>query len=215
MTDYEKARITMVDNQIRTTDVTSHSVLKAFLAVSREAFVPDACKAIAYIDSDVEVAPGRYIMEASPLAKLLQAANVTRSDAVLEIGSGSGYTAALLSHLAGSIVAVESDEALVNSATAALAPYENVHLVKGDLEAGSQAEGPYDLIFVNGAIEEVPTVLFEQLRDGGRMIAVVGYGNAAYATLFAKERGAVSATPLFNCSIRPLPGFRKAKEFVF
>lgn len=215
MTDYETARNKMVDNQIRTTDVTSHSVLKAFLAVPREAFVADALKPLAYIDNDIEFAPGRYVLEPSPLAKLLQAAGITRNDTVLEIGCGAGYTAALLSHLAAGVVAVESDEALAASAKTALAGYDNVVVVSGDMEKGHAAEGPYDLVFVNGAVEEVPSALLDQLRDGGRLIAVVGYGNAAYATLFTKERGAISSTVQFNCSIRPLPGFRKAKEFVF
>lgn len=215
MTDYEKARNTMVDNQIRTTDVTSHSVLKAFLAVPREDFVPDAVKPIAYIDNDVEVAPGRCVLAASPLAKLLQLAAVTREDAVLEIGCCTGYTAALLSHLAGGVVTVESDEALVETAKASLAAYDNVEVVFGDLTKGHHHESPYDIIFVSGAVEEVPAALFDQLRDGGRLIAVVGHGNSAFATLFTKERGSVSATPQFNSSIRALPGFSKTKEFVF
>ncbi len=215
MTDYEKARITMVDNQIRTTDVTSHSVLKAFLAVPREDFVPDAVKPIAYIDNDIEVAPGRYVLAASPLAKLLQLAAITREDAVLEIGCCTGYTAALLSHLAGGVVTIDSDEALVQQAKASLAGYGNVVAVAGDMAKGHYAESPYDIIFISGAVEEVPAAMFDQLRDGGRLIAVVGHGNSAFATLFTKESGGVSATPQFNSSIRPLPGFLKTKEFVF
>lgn len=215
MTDYEKARITMVDNQIRTTDVTSHSVLKAFLAVPREAFVPDAVKPIAYIDNDIEVAPGRYVLAASPLAKLLQLAAVTRDDSVLEIGCSTGYTAALLSHLAGSVVTVDSDAVLVEQARASLTGYDNVVIASGDMAKGHYEESPYDIIIISGAVEEVPAGLFDQLRDGGRLIAVVGHGNSAFATLFTKERGGVSATPQFNSSIRALPGFLKAKEFVF
>ncbi|MGE7369177.1 protein-L-isoaspartate O-methyltransferase family protein [Neorhizobium sp. NPDC001467] len=215
MTDYEKARITMVDNQIRTTDVTSHSVLKAFLTVPREAFVPDAVKPIAYIDNDIEVAPGRYVLAASPLAKLLQLAAVTREDLVLEIGCCTGYTAALLSHLAGGVVTLDSDGDLVAQAQSLLTGYDNVQAVSGDMAAGHRDESPYDIIFISGAVEEVPAGLFDQLRDGGRLIAVVGHGNSAFATLFTKENGGISATPQFNSSIRPLPGFLKAREFVF
>lgn len=215
MTDYEKARITMVDNQIRTTDVTSHSVLKAFLAVPREAFVPDAVKPIAYIDNDIEVAPGRYVLAASPLAKLLQMAAITRDDAVLEIGCCTGYTAALLSHLAGGVVTIDSDDSLVAQAKTALAGYDNVEVAVGEMAKGHHSESPYDIIFISGAVEEVPPALFDQLRDGGRLIAVVGHGNSAFATLFTKDAGGVSATPQFNSSIRPLPGFLKTKEFVF
>lgn len=215
MTDYEKARITMVDNQIRTTDVTSYSVLKAFLAVPREAFVPDAVKPIAYIDNDIEVAPGRYIVAASPLAKLLQMAAITRDDAVLEIGCCTGYTAALLSHLAGGVATIDSDATLAEQAKTTLAGYDNVVVATGEMAKGYSDEAPYDIIFISGAVEEVPAALFDQLRDGGRLIAVVGHGTAAFATLFTKESAGVSATPQFNASIPALPGFTKAKEFVF
>lgn len=217
MMDFEAARIKMVDNQIRTTDVTSHSVLQAFLAVPREEFVPARQKALAYIDSDLEIAPGRYLMEASPLAKLLQLARIGKDDLVLEIGCGTGYVSALLSLLAGSVVALEADEALSAQATETLSNlgYDNVAVVTGELEKGCPAEAPFDLIFINGAVEEVPADLLEQLRDGGRLIVVSGYGNAAQAKLLVKEAGAVSAGAHFNASIKPLPGFRRERTFVF
>lgn len=217
MIDFEAARVKMVDNQIRTTDVTSHSVLQAFLATARENFVPEKSKALAYIDTDIELVPGRFLMEASPLAKLLQMAEITKADHVLEIGAATGYVAALLSRLAASVVSVESDAALADQARANLAALDcrNVEIVTGDLENGSAAKGPYDLIFVNGAIEDVPAALVDQLKEGGRLVAVVGYGNAAQARLLLKERGAVSESSRFNLSVKPLPGFRKAREFVF
>ena len=139
-TDYQAARQKMVDNQIRTTDVTSHSVLKAFLTVAREDFVPTPLKPLAYIDTDLRISDsdgvGRYVMEPSPLAKMLQLAQVTRDHVVLEIGCGSGYTAAILSLLAGSVVAVESDPALADQASERLSEtgYDNVAVVTGDLE---------------------------------------------------------------------------------
>lgn len=217
MMDFEAARTKMVENQIRTTDVTSHSVLQAFYAVPREEFVPAKLKQLAYIDDDIEVAPGRYLMEASPLAKLLQLAQITKDDLVLEIGSGTGYVSAILSLLAGSVVSVESDEALAGPSMEKLSAlgYDNVAVVAGEMENGCPAEAPFDLIFVNGAIEEVPSTLLEQLRDGGRLIAVVGYGNAAQAKRLVKERGIVSESDHFNTSVKPLPGFRRKKHFVF
>jgi protein-L-isoaspartate(D-aspartate) O-methyltransferase len=207
----------MVENQIRTTDVTAHSVLQAFLSVPREMFVPEKAKPLAYTDAAIELVPGRFMMEASPLAKLLQLASVSKSDVVLEIGAGTGYVSALLSALAGSVVAVEADEALQTQAAANLAALgcDNVKVVNGDLEAGCQAHAPYDLIFFNGSVEEVPGALIDQLRDGGQLVAVVGYGNAAQAQLMVREQGLVSQSSHFNTSVKPLPGFRKAKEFVF
>lgn len=222
-TDYQEARQKMVDNQIRTTDVTSHSVLKAFLAVAREDFVPTPLKPLAYIDSDLQISEGgpdgvaRYVMQPSPLAKLLQLAAVSRDHVVLEIGSGAGYTAALLSLLAGSVVAIESDAGLAEAASALLSDngYDNVAVVTGDLEKGYDAEAPYDLIFFNGAVERIPEALFDQLRDGGRLVAAVGTGLAAQAFLFIKDSGVVSGRPAFNVSIKPLPGFRMAEAFMF
>lgn len=217
MMDFEAARTKMVDNQIRTTDVTSHSLLRAFYTVPREEFVPAAAKPLAYIDTDIEIAPGRYLMEASPLAKLLQLGAIGKEDVVLEIGAGTGYAAAVLSLIAGSVVSLEKDEALASQATETLARlgYDNVAVVTSDLDKGYAAEAPYDLIFINGAVEEIPASLMDQLRDGGRLVAVVGYGNAARAKLFVREQGVVSEGVHFNASVKPLPGFQKAKEFVF
>lgn len=217
MIDYKAARTKMVDNQIRTTDVTSHEVLDAFLTVPREEFVPAAVKPLAYIDNDIQVAPGRFLMEPSPLAKLVQLAEIGGSDVVLEVGCGAGYAAAILSRLAGSVVALESDATLAATATETLARlgYDNVAVVTGNLEAGYADEAPYDVIFVGGAVEFVPEALFAQLRDGGRLVVVEGYGNASQARLYLKDGGYVSERYVFNTAVKPLPGFRKAKEFVF
>ena len=223
MMDFETARANMVDSQLRTTDVTSHSVLKAFLSVPREAFVPAGVREIAYVDEDLQICPARdgrparYIMKASPLAKLLQLAAVSKEDVVLEIGGGCGYAAAILSQLAGSVVSLESDEALAAQATETLASlgYDNVAVVTGDLAKGYASEAPYDLIFLNGSVEEVPAALTDQLRDGGRLVVVVGYGNAAKATVYRRDGNSTSAATFFNASVKPLPGFAKAAEFVF
>ncbi|MND56294.1 Protein-L-isoaspartate O-methyltransferase [compost metagenome] len=217
MIDFEAARIKMVEHQIRTTDVTSHSVLRAFLSVPREAFVSEKAKPLAYLDADIELSPGRYLMEASPLAKLLQAAEITKNDRALDVGAGSGYVAALLSHLAGSVTALESDGALCELAAANLNALgcEYVTVVTGELTNGYAAAAPYDLIFVNGSVEEVPAALLEQLAEGGRLVAVIGYGNAAQAKILLKEHGSISESSRFNLSVKPLPGFAKVKEFVF
>lgn len=222
-TDFQDARQKMVDNQIRTTDVTSHSVLKAFLTVAREDFVPSPLKPLAYIDTDLQISSGneggvaRFLMEPSPLAKLLQLAEIKPDHVVLEIGCAEGYATALLSLIAGSVVAVESDGVLAEAASQRLseAGFDNVAVVTGDLEKGYANEAPYDLIFFNGAVEMVPNMIFDQLREGGRLVAAIGSGNAAQAYLFIKDGGVVSGRPSFNLSVKPLPGFSKAEEFVF
>jgi len=223
MMDFEKARLKMVESQIRTTDVTSHSLLNAFLAVPREAFVPEELKPLAYVDNDIEISPARdghakrYLMQASPLAKLLQLAAVRKTDVVLEVGAGTGYASALLSLIAGSVVALECDEALAAKARDNLSTlgHGNVSVVTGPLEKGHAAGAPYDLIFVNGAVEQVSPDLLDQLRDDGRLVAVQGFGNSARASVFVRERGAISANTFFNASVKALPGFAKPKEFVF
>lgn len=213
--DYEAQRVKMVDNQVRTTDVTSHSVLSAFLTVPRENFVPASLQALAYVDKDITLSPGRYLTHASPLAKLLQLAAVSKEDRVLEVGSGTGYVTALLALLGGHVTGLESDAALADSARANNAAATNVKIVTGDLEKGASTEGPFDVIFLNGAVEVVPDALFQQLADGGRLVAVVGYGNSSRAHLFTREKGVVGGTPEFNTAVKPLPGFRKVAEFQF
>ncbi len=223
MIDFESARARMVDSQLRTTDVTSHSLLSAFLTVPREAFVPEKLAVLAYIDGDLEIAPAadgqlpRYLMEPSPLAKLLQAAEIGAGDSVLDVGAGTGYASAIISRIAKSVVALESDENLVSRATVVLAEqgFDNVSVVKGSLEKGYASEAPFDVIFLNGAVEVIPDALFDQLRDGGRLIAVVGYGNASAAQVYVREGASVSKRFVFNTSVKPLPGFRKIVEFVF
>lgn len=222
MVDFTKARATMVDCQIRTVDVTDYDVLDAFLAVPREAFVPAALQPLAYIDEDLLVsaagAPPRFVMEPGPLARLVQLAEILPTDKVLDLGTASGYSAAILSRLAASVVAVEPDAALAETAHANLAGLGigNVTVVAAPLAAGHAAAAPYDVIIVEGAIELLPDAIAAQLAEGGRIVAVVGAnGLAAKATIYTRSGGSVSGRPVFNTHVRPLPEFARPKSFVF
>lgn len=219
--DFQDLRTKMVDNQIRTTDVTDLAVIDAFLTVPREAFVPTVRQAVAYIDEDqpleTDGSAPRYLMEPSPFAKLIQLARVNKNDVVLDIGCGTGYSSAILSHLAGSVIGLESDSTLSAAATARLAElgYDNVVIVSGEMHAGYPSEAPYDVIMIEGGVDFVPDVLFQQLKEGGRLVAVEGRGNASVARIYVKENGVASGRIAFNTAVRPLPGFERIPQFEF
>lgn len=221
--DYAQRRIRMVDGQLRTTDVTSAVLLDAMLSLPREAFVGTNRRDLAYIDEDIEIAsaqggnPPRYLMQPSPFAKLVQLAEISPSDFVLDVGCGTGYSAAVLSRLASSVIALEVDDALADRAADNLTRLgcDNVAVVRGALPEGYAAEAPYDVILVGGAVDEPPESLMMQLKDGGRLVVVEGRGNAGKARVYSKWNGVVTGRSAFNAAIRPLPGFERAYTFQF
>ncbi|QKC90207.1 protein-L-isoaspartate O-methyltransferase [Mesorhizobium sp. NZP2234] len=219
--DFSELRVKMVDGQVRTTDVTSAPLLEALLSVPRELFVGDQQRDLAYIDEDIRIGGGadgaRYLMEASPLAKLMQLAEINPTDSVLDVGSGSGYASAILSRLARSVVALESDSVLAQTAASTLSGLGcgNVTVVQGALAQGHAAKAPYDVIFIGGSVEKVPAPLLDQLADGGRLVAVEGQGNAGVARLFFKAGGVATGRRAFNAAIKPLPGFEREHAFEF
>lgn len=213
----------MVDCQLRTTDVTNASILDAMGAVPRERFVGEERRAIAYIDEDVRVAPARggagprYLMEPSPLAKLLQLAEIKATDRVLDVGCATGYSAAVLSKLATSVVALESDAELAAAAQTSLAALacDNVTVVAGPLHQGHAAGAPYDVILIGGSVERVPDALVDQLAEAGRLVVVEGTGNAGMARVYLRSDGLVTGRNAFNAAIKSLPGFELTRAFEF
>ncbi len=217
MQDFTATRINMVDCQIRTCDVTNHALLDAMMEVPREKFVPAGRASLAYIDEDVAVGNGRYLMEPAPFAKLAQAAVIGPEDVVLDVGCATGYSSAVFSRFASLVIALEEDADLAANAARTLdeLDYDNVAVVQGPLNEGYPAEAPYDVVFIGGAVDAIPQVLFDQLRDDGKLIAVEGHGNAAVARLYIRNGNDISGRKLFNCAVMPLPGFQKKEEFVF
>jgi protein-L-isoaspartate(D-aspartate) O-methyltransferase len=219
MEDFATARLRMIESQLRTENVTARNVLSAMGVIPREEFVPEGARELAYIDRDVVInADGsRVMMRGAALARLLQLAEVAPTDRVLDIAAGRGYAAAILSRMAGSVVALESDPELAGQARSVFERIgvAGVSVVEGPLEAGYAAGAPYDVILIEGAVDEVPAALFDQLADEGRLIAVIGRGLSATATLFAKSDGQIGDRAAFNADILPLPAFRKPEVFVF
>ncbi|MBW8708997.1 MAG: protein-L-isoaspartate O-methyltransferase [Alphaproteobacteria bacterium] len=211
----ESARFNMIEAQIRTSNVTDPRILAAIGAVAREKFVPSAAKALAYADVPVAVAQGRYLLDPRSFAKLLNLAQVTATDRVLDVGCATGYSAAVLARLAAEVVALEQDADLVRIASELLAnAVGKVEVVQGGLIEGVKGQGPFDVIFVNGAIEQVPETLLGQLAEGGRLVAVIKDGQSR-AWLFLKQHGQVGRRPDFDADVPLLAGFKKAMGFIF
>jgi protein-L-isoaspartate(D-aspartate) O-methyltransferase len=221
MFDAAAARRHMVDGQIRTADVTNPNLIAAMQAVPREQFVPPALADQAYRDGDVSLGQGRALLRPIVLGKLIQGADVRPGDHVLDVGCGTGYSAAVLAHMGAAVVALEEDADLARRAEAALAGAGagqnriQVTVVKGPLVAGWPAAAPYDLILLDGAIEVAPDALGRQLKSSGRLVAVFGRGPAPKAMIYRSIEGHLVGRPIFDAAAPPLPGFATPPAFVF
>ncbi len=221
MIDFATARRNMVDNQIRPNRVTSPALLQALLEIPRELFVPDAERGIAYVDEDIPLQSTegpRWLMEPMVFARLLQAAEIEKSEVVLHIGCGSGYGAAVLSRLAATVVAVESDPALSAVATSTLdrLQVDNVAFIAGDMRKGCPAQAPYGVIVFDGAINRIDEQIGAQLAEGGRLVAVVRDGPGMGKAILALRRGGkLSHRTLFDAGTPYLPCFVPEPSFVF
>lgn len=216
MNEFAAARLNMIESQVRPNGITDRRIIAAMEVVAREDFVPESRRAIAYVDEDVPLANGRALIEAMAFARLLQHAAIAPSDRVLIVGAASGYGAAVVSALCDSAVALESDAELAALARRNLAGQANVTVVEGALSAGSAAQGPYNVILFEGRAEEIPASMFNQLSDGGRLVAVVGPAEMSKANVYTKSGQAVATREVFDASVAALPGFAKQKPaFVF
>ncbi len=223
MADFSTARRMMVDGQIRTSDVTDPRIIAAFLDVPRERFVAPSMTALAYLDLDSPVADGaggesaRRLLKPMVLAKLIQAAKIEETDRVLIVGCATGYSAAIVASLAGSVVAIEEDAALASQATKTLSALgrSNVEVVRGPLTAGWPAGAPYDAVLTDGAVEVLPDSFRSQLKEGGRLVCVLGRKPPAKALLYRLIEGELSGRPIFDATAPLLPGFAEKPAFVF
>jgi protein-L-isoaspartate(D-aspartate) O-methyltransferase len=212
------ARTRMIDSQLRPNKVADGRVLHAFASIRRELFVPEHLRRVAYIDEDLPLDGGRYLMEPMVAARLLQAAEVAPTDTALVVGAGTGYEAAVAGALARNVIALEEDPDLSRRARAALVDHAIavVNVVEGPLRDGYRARAPYDVILFGGAVAEVPTEIASQLAEGGRLLAVVRPGNAVgRATLTTRTSGVLARRVIFDAATPVLPGFSPKPAFVF
>jgi protein-L-isoaspartate(D-aspartate) O-methyltransferase len=188
--------------------------------VPREAFVPSAQQALAYLDLDLDVGTGgtrRYLLKAALTAKLLQAAEIKSTDNVLAVGVASGYVAALVARIAAKVTATESDSTLASQAAATLAGLgpANITVRTAAAADGDETSAPYDVIVLNGATEVAPQRLFGQLAEGGRLVGVFAATKPSRAMVVTHSHGDFGHRILFDAAAPVLPGLERLAEFVF
>ena len=215
MTDYAARRTTMVDTQVRPSDVTKFPIIEAMLSIPREEFVPDNRREAAYVGENLDIGAGRVMLEPRTLAKMLDALDVQRDEMVLDLGCGLGYSSAVIARLAEAVVAVESIEALASEAQEILSREgaDNVILHQGPLAEGAAQHGPYDVIVIEGAVAELPASILDQLKDGGRIACLFMEGALGVVRIGYKLDGGISWRFAFNAGAPVLAGFEKQAAF--
>ena len=217
-TGFQTARAMMVDSQVRPNKVTDRRIVDAMRWLPREKFVPANCRALAYSDEDVPLGQGRFLTEPMVVARLVQLAEIAPGERVLVAAAGTGYAAALLAACGAQVTAVEESPelcAIARTALAATAP--GVTLVAGAAAEGHKAGGPYDVVFIDAAADEIPAALASQVkRQGGRLVGIVTSGaRVGHAVIGVPAGEGVSLRPAFECATPTLPAFRRTAGFVF
>lgn len=207
-------RRAMVSNQLRTNGVNDPRVIAAMGAIEREAYVPQERALLAYRDRPVPIADGRALNPPLVLGRLLTEAAARPQDRALVVGAGTGYAAAVLAKLVGSVVALEENAALAAMARAAGIP-ANVRLVEGSLAAGWAEGAPYDLIYVDGAVEQLPEALIGQLADGGRLAAPLVEEGVTRLVIGRRAGSGFGKVSVADAEAAPLPGFARPRGFSF
>lgn len=210
-TSVEAQRSTMINSQLRTIGVNDPDVLSAVAAVGREKFMPAGRAGLAYADALVPIAAGRTMIEPMILALLLSHLRIQPNEKVLVIGCGTGYSAALVAQLTNHSTAIESNPALASFARDA-----GVAVTESPLSGGDPSGAPYDVMLIDGAVAQLPTALLAQLREGGRLGAVIigddGVGRATTGAVFA---GHFAGNAVLETATTLLPGFERPRQFVF
>ncbi|MGR3636251.1 MAG: protein-L-isoaspartate O-methyltransferase family protein [Shimia sp.] len=215
MTDYTALRTTMVDTQIRPSDVTKYTVIEAMLSVPREAFVPSAKRDAAYVGEHVALEDGRVVLDPRVLAKMLDELDIQNNELVLDIGAGLGYSAAVMARMAEAVIALESDESRAEDAQTTLSEQgvDNAIVHVGPLTEGAAEHGPYDCVVLQGAVERLPDDILAQVKEGGRIAVLFVDGALGVVRIGYKIDGEMNWRFAFNASAPVLPGFEKSRAF--
>lgn len=218
--DFAKARENMVDCQIHTSGIVDPHILDPYKNIPRERFVPEDRKGLSYMDEDLHLGNGRYLLESSVHARMVEACALQDSDTVLDVGSTYGYSAAIIARHVKTVFALDNDTAFAEAAADVwgdIGVYNAIYFVN-DLKVGAPEHAPFSVIFFNGALSHVPDHYFEQLETGGRLCCVVrdDPANVGCAILYQRlENGVISRRNLFDAATPYIPGFEPAEQFEF
>ncbi|AZY93249.1 protein-L-isoaspartate O-methyltransferase [Paracoccus sp. S4493] len=215
MSDFAARRTTMVDTQVRTSDVTKFPVIDAMLTIPREEFVPASRRSVAYSGENLDIGHGRVLLEPRTLAKMVDALDIQPDELVLDLACGYGYSAAVMARMAEAVVAIEDDAELASEAEQRLseAGIDNVAVLHAPLTEGAPKQGPYDVILIEGAVQDIPAAIVEQLREGGRVAALFVEGALGVARIGTRQNGQLSWRYSFNAKAPMLPGFGLQRGF--
>jgi len=200
--NFAQARKNMVDSQVRPHNVTDQALIRAMGEVPREKYVPEALAGQAYVEKDLPLFEGRYLLKARDFSKLVNSAEIKQDDLVLDIGCGFGYSTSCLSHLAGMVVAIEEDEAIVAKAEQNLLAdgRDNDVVVTARLLEGKADQGPYDVIIIAHGVEFVPQALLHQLKEGGRLATILVRDGVGEAMIYTRSGDVFGHTKMFEAA---------------
>ena len=219
MLAHEKRRHLMIETQLRTNKVTDPDLLEAFRQIPRELFVGEERAELAYVDEDIDIDGGRFLLEPMVFGRLVQALELKPADSVLDIGAASGYSTAVLAQLVQSVVGIEKSDTVVKTAIANLAKVDidNAVVLTGPLADGFPPEAPYSAVIIEGAVEEVPESLLDQLGDDGRLVTVLKSPGEAQgrAVKFVRAGKGFGHSVLFDANTNPLDDFARRRKFEF
>jgi len=216
--DVKTARFNMIEQQIRPWNVLDGAVLDLLASIRRDAFVPDAYKAMAFADIEIPLSGGQCMLAPRVEARLLQDAALKKTDSVLEIGTGTGFLTAMLANLAARVLSLELSPELVAVAKSNLqkAGVTNADVRLGDGAQGAAAQGPFDVIILGGSVADVPHKLLDQLKVGGRLVAIVGDEPIMRATIVTRTSATdFRTTQPWDCNAPRLQNFAETSRFAF